>query len=413
MRSPHRLAPLALLAAIGCGSNPSSSGPTADAAPSADGSPMGADAAPATLDELLAALRADPEAAMQAQSEAGGWPAPVDGGYLFVSLDPALTLVAGDHDDWAGTPMTADDGFSWIVLDVAAGNRYKLTDTSTFAADPWSRAYQYDEFGRMSMVPGDGAHLERYFNVTDGTVGPRTVRVWLPAEPPTHVLYTHDGQNLFDPGAPFGGWKLDQTAPDAMMIVGIDNTAARMDDYTHVTDDIGGGPIGGDGAAYAAFVNGTVRALIADKYGEPDKVGTMGSSLGGLIALYIADQYPDEYDFAASLSGTVGWGSIGAGVHNQTIIERYAAAGHRGAAIYIDSGGNSTACADSDNDGIEDDDATASDNYCENRQLEATLRDAGYVQDTDMWHWWEPDAQHNEAAWAARVFRPLGLFADL
>ena len=138
----------------------------------------------------------------------------------------------------------------------------------------------------------------------------------------------------------------------------------------------------------------------------------MGSSLGGLISLHIADRYPGSYMFAASLSGTVGWGSIGAAVHNETIIERYASHGHQTTALYVDSGGNGN-CLDSDQDGIEDDDPNATDNYCENAQLEATLEAVGYIPETDLWHWHEPGAPHNEEAWAARVWRPLQLFAAL
>jgi predicted alpha/beta superfamily hydrolase len=135
----------------------------------------------------------------------------------------------------------------------------------------------------------------------------------------------------------------------------------------------------------------------------------MGSSLGGLVSLYFAHAYPDDYDFAASLSGTVGWGSIG--MHNPTIIELMAADGHGPVPLYVDSGGGGT-CEDADGDGIEDDAADGADNYCENIQLRDSLVDAGYQYEVDLWHWWEPDAEHNEMAWAARVFRPLQIFAD-
>jgi len=195
-------------------------------------------------------------------------------------------------------------------------------------------------------------------------------------------------------------------------VVGIDNTPARMAEYTHVTDDLGSGPIGGDGDGYADFVHGYVRTLIRDAYGEPPKVGVMGSSLGGLISFHIADRYPGDYDFAASLSGTMGWGSIGAGQMQPTIIERYAAAGQRSTALYLDSGGSGT-CYDSDQDGIEDDDPSASDNYCENKQLESVLLAAGYTVGVDLWHWHELGALHNEAAWAARIWRPLDHFSGL
>jgi predicted alpha/beta superfamily hydrolase len=309
--------------------------------------------------------------------------------------------------------MSVEDDFAWIVLDVAPGNRYKFTDGGdSWVADPWSRAYAWDDAGQMSMTPPTGAHLERYFSVGDAQMQERTVRVYLPESSATHVLYVHDGQNLFDPGAFFGGWHLNESAPDGLMLVGIDNTGARMDEYTQVPDHLGNGTVGGLGDAYADFVQDTVRPLIDAHYGEPVKVGTMGSSLGGLISLYIALRYPGEYDFAASLSGTVGWGSIGS-PPSPTIIDEYLAAGHGTTALYIDSGGGGDDCVDSDGDGTEDDDPSASDNYCENRQLQAALESLGYEYDVDLWHWWEPGAPHNEAAWAARVFRPIQDFMGL
>jgi hypothetical protein len=298
---------------------------------------------------------------------------------------------------------------------VAAGDHYKFTDGATFAADAWSRSYEYDANGEMSLVAPTVAHLDRYFAVGDVNMQPRTVRVWHPEGAVARVLYVHDGQNLFDPAAAYGGWTLQDSVPAATLLVGIDNTPARMDEYTHVTDQLDGQLVGGLGDQYADFVQGTVRPLVALHYGEPLRVGVMGSSLGGLISFHIALRFPGEYDFAASLSGSMGWGSIGltGGAENETMIERYAAAGHGTTALYLDSGGNATACVDSDGDGTEDDDPTATDNYCENRQLEQTLYGAGYVANTDVWHWWQPNATHDEAAWAARVFRPMQLFAGL
>ena len=35
----------------------------------------------------------------------------------------------------------------------------------------------------------------------------------------THALYAHDGQNLFDPGAFFGGWQLEKTLPPKMLLI--------------------------------------------------------------------------------------------------------------------------------------------------------------------------------------------------
>ncbi|MBL4637263.1 MAG: hypothetical protein JKY56_25635 [Kofleriaceae bacterium] len=421
MFPPRRALAASLLLAgglfAGCGSN-SSAGPdsgteTADGGAAVDAF-AGPDAMPAVaaLDTLLEDLREDRDAALLAQSRAQGWPAPVEDGYLFVSAG-SESLLAGDHDNWQGVAMNSEDDFHWLVVAVDAGNRYKFTDGgSSWVADPWSRSYQWDNEGEMSMVTPSNSHLERHFQVGDANISDRRLRLWIPEAAATHVLYTHDGQNLFNPSAFFGGWKLDASAPAALMIVGIDNSAARMSEYTHTLDDIGGGSTGGTGDDYAAYVQMTVRALVEQHYGEPATVGTMGSSLGGLISLHIADRYPGQYAFAASLSGTLGWGSIG-GSGSDTMIARYLSAGHRSTAIYIDSGGNGGSCADSDGDGTNDDDNSSFDNYCETRQMESTLVGLGYTYDTDLWHWWETDAPHNEAAWSVRVFRPMQNFMSL
>ena len=321
--------------------------------------------------------------------------------------------MAGDHDAWAGTALTPDQGFSWAVIDVDAGDRYKFTDLVDYVPDPWARAYTYDEFGEMTLVAPPTVHFDRYFKIAGASLGPRTVRILVPQGPATHVLYTHDGQNLFDPNAFFGGWKIQETVPPAMLVVGIDNTPARMDEYTHVPDFIGGGgDVGGLGDAYADFLQATVRPLVKKHYGEPPVVGTMGSSLGGLISFHIADHYPGEYAFAASLSGTMGWGSIGNGIHNETMIERYAAHGHQGTVLYLDSGGDGGACDDTDNDGVADD-IDQGDNFCENAQLRDVLLGAGYVEDTDLVYVFSPGAQHNEAEWASRVSIPMQVFSSL
>lgn len=367
-----------------------------------------------TADDLLKQLRSDLQGTLLAVSNEGGWPAEVVEGYLFVNTDPSLDHFAGDHDAWAGTPLLQDQGFSYVVLPAAKGDHYKLTNFTDWVADPWARSYTYDENGEMSLVLPSYAHIDRFFKVGDATLEPRTVRVFVPEGVATHVLYTHDGQNLFDPNAFFGGWKIQDTVPPAMMVVGIDNTPARMDEYTHVKDDIGGGSeIGGLGDAYANFLQTTVRPLVKKQYGsEPIKVGTMGSSLGGLISFHIADKLPGQFVFAASLSGTMGWGSIGAATHNETMIERYQKHGHQSTVLYLDSGGDGGACGDTDSDGIEDD-IDEGDNYCENAQMLNVLKGIGYVEGTDLAYVWSPGAQHNEAEWASRVSVPMGIFAGL
>jgi len=413
----RRLASFLLLSvlAAGCGR---SEGDPSDPTPTPTPTPgPGGDEA---IFEAMLAGETPAAEGIAAVAASDGWPIATDTDYVFVRANDGQGpySLAGDHDAWAGAPMALVNGFWWIRVEIASpvGSLYKFVDDlDVFAADPRSRRYGYDVLGEYSLVDASAAHLQRFFDVTDGMVEPRTVRVRVPAAPATHHLYVHDGQNLFDPNAINGGWKLDETLGASTLAIGIDNTSARMDEYTPVPDDIGSGAIGGDGNVYADFVHGHVRPMIELRFGAPDRVGTMGSSLGGLIAFHLVLRHPG-YDFAASLSGTMGWGSINSAVNNQTMIEAAVADGHGTTTIYLDSGGDDGAgnlCLDSDSDGVNDDTADSSDNYCENRQLADALPGVGYVFDVDLFHWHEPNAAHNEAAWAARVFRPLGIFEAL
>ncbi len=369
------------------------------------------------FNELLAGTRS-PDSVLYDVSVSDGWPIAGSQGYIFLLQDSGggPWYLAGDHNGWALDPMNKGSGYYWLVADVPdpEGSLYKFVDgRKRYSADPYARAYGYDDYGEYSLVLGGGAHIERWPWIGDGVVEARTLRVWVPPEPMTHQVYVHDGQNLFDPDAIWGGWRLQESLGPSTMAIGLDNSEAyRIDDYTHVTDFIYGDWYGGGGDDYADYVEQTVRPLIEGRYGAAPVVGVMGSSLGGLISLHQALRYPDAYDFVASMSGTVGWGSIGA--TNETIIERSADAGHGSAVIYLDSGGSEgEGCEDRDGDGIEDDAIGASDNYCENLQLVGTLEDAGYEWEVDLYHWWEPDADHNESEWAARVWIPLSILESL
>lgn len=403
---------------------------TAGSSTSATGEPATTDADPTTggpaeLDDealLRQAIAGEVDAAgaVRTIADRGGFPVETaTGSFLFACLcGQGAWALAGDHNGWAPAPMQQAGPLWWIEADVPApdGSLYKFHEPgqALWIADPHGRRYGFDDFGRYSLVRASAAHLERWYAIDGADLGlaPRDLQVYVPAGGAfSHALYVHDGQNLFDPDAFWGGWRLQETVPPDLLIVGIDNVPVdRMSDYTHVPDDIGGGrPVGGEGEAYAELVDAVIRPRMEAAYGPAAVVGTMGSSLGGLISLVIADLYPARYDMAISLSGTLGWGSIG--LDNETMLERYAAAGKREFSIYLDSGGGG-ACADLDMDGV-DDDTDASDNYCENLQMSGILQQLGYTPDVDLFYVHDPDALHNEAAWAARVDVPLALFADL
>jgi len=366
---------------------------------------------PIKLSVLLDRLRTDASATLREVSVTNGWPVETDQGYIVVDQSPSLGYVTGDFDSFTGTPMTADSGFAYAIINFSPGDVYRFTDLTNFESDPWSRAYGYDALEEYSLFKPSTAHLERLWVFDDPPFLDRKLHIWVPGEEVTHLLYLQDGQNLFDPNAVYGGWNLQSVAPAGMMLVGIESSTDRISEYTHVQDDIGGGLTGGDASLYTEYIRSVIRPIITYTYGEPLKIGLLGSSLGGLASLYIANQYPTEFDFVGSMSGVVGWGSIGAGIYNQTIIQLIASGVKKELVIYLDSGGSGT-CIDSDLDGTNDD-GSGTDNMCENIQLRDALLNLGYQANIDLFYWWEPDALHNESAWSARAWRPLNIFSTL
>jgi len=338
--------------------------------------------------------------------------------------DADALAVAGDFNDWDPTldPLTSPlPGFAYAIveLDAPATGLYKLVDPGqTFRADPLARRHGWDEFGEYSQIdaiPGR-AHHERWpgFAEAAGDLAARELVVWLPpealdarADAPLPVLYMHDGQNLFSPDALFGGWQVSATLDEAiaaktlrpLVVVGIANAgAARIDEYTHVEDMIDGMLVGGRADAYADFLVDGVVPFIEARYPvatTADQKAVMGSSLGGLVSLYIGQRHREHFDHAASMSGTVAWGTLG--LQNPTIGERYADAPPLDLRVYLDSGGDpGPGCP-----------AGGSDNYCANLDFADTLRDLGWVDEHDLFYRWDPGAPHNELAWAARLLPAL------
>ncbi|PRQ08516.1 alpha/beta hydrolase [Enhygromyxa salina] len=330
--------------------------------------------------------------------------------------------VTGDFAEWQvdlHPLIEAAPGFYYAMIELPAAptGLYKFVhDQTDYFADPLARRFGWDQIGEYSQIDAISgrSHHERWpdFDEAIGALEPRDLTVWIPADgfdaPALPVLYMHDGQNLFAPDALFGGWQvsatLDQAVNDGQLapviVVGVDNTAARFDEYTQVTDVIDGMTFGGRADEYADFLVDGVVPFMAERYPvtkDPASVGVMGSSLGGLVSLYIGLRHPDVFGQVGSMSGTISWGTIGADPPNPTIISEYSNAAPVGARIYLDSGGSEGAGCPGD----------GSDNYCGTVELADTLRGLGWVDEQDLFYRWDPGAPHNEVAWANRLLPAL------
>ncbi len=133
------------------------------------------------------------------------------------------------------------------------------------------------------------------------------------------VLYLHDGQNVFDRATAFLGqeWQADETAEsliragqiEPLIMVGIYNAGAhRIDEYTPTRGGSRQG--GGKALQYAAMIIDELKPFIDDRYRTldgPEFTGMGGSSLGGLVTLYIGLRHPEIFGKLAALSPSVWW----------------------------------------------------------------------------------------------------------
>lgn len=180
----------------------------------------------------------------------------------------------------------------------------------------------------VHALPG---RLERMPAMTSAHVAARDVIVWLPDDYDTGrhryaVLYMHDARNLFEPATAMGGetWGVAEALTRMRaagrvrrtIVVGIDNTGARSREYMprkvfdalpaadreRLAASMGGAPVSD---AYLKFIVGELKPLIDGKYrtdANRDATFVMGSSMGGLISLYAATEYPAVFGGAGCLS---------------------------------------------------------------------------------------------------------------
>ncbi len=126
------------------------------------------------------------------------------------------------------------------------------------------------------------------------------------------VIYMHDGQNLFDQATSFSGeWSIDETIDQAVgdcwsdvIVVGIDNGGEyRIDELSPwINTEYNEG---GEGEAYAQFMVENLKPLIDSAFRtieDREHTVVMGSSLGGLISMYIWANYNDVFARAAIFS---------------------------------------------------------------------------------------------------------------
>jgi enterochelin esterase-like enzyme len=168
---------------------------------------------------------------------------------------------------------------------------------------------------------------------------------------------------------------------EPLIIVGIYNAGRqRLGEYTPTRAPKLGG---GRADRYAKFLLEEVRPFVSREYRTlpgAENTGIGGSSLGGLVSLYLGLRQPDIFGKIAALSPSVWW--------NERVILRFAA----GAAvkplprIWLDIGTREGPRIVDDVERFRD-----------------VLIGEGWQLDTNLHYERVEGAEHNEAAWAQRV----------
>jgi len=206
------------------------------------------------------------------------------------------------------------------------------------------------------------------------------------------VLYLHDGQNLFDGTTSFipgMDWHVGETADrvistgavEPLIIVGIYNLGEhRIHEYTPTRAPRLGG---GRADRYAKFLLEELKPFVEEHYRTlvgPQRTGLGGSSLGGLVSLYLGLKLPYVFGKLAALSPSVWW--------NQRVLHRFAAAAevHPRPRIWLDIGTREGPRIVPD---VE--------------QFRDVLLQKGWQLGKDLHYEQVEGAEHNEAAWSQRV----------
>jgi predicted alpha/beta superfamily hydrolase len=233
----------------------------------------------------------------------------------------------------------------------------------------------------------------------------RYLRVWLPPgyDLPENsaqrypVFYLNDGQNLFDAETSFTKveWQVDETADRLIrtgvipptIFVGIDNAGVeRLKEYLPYRS-LNPVILRPQGAKYASFLTREIMPFISQHYRTakgPENTSLAGSSLGGLIALYVAMTTPGVF-------GSILIESPSLWVANRQILREAREPRLWPHKIFLAIGTREVGRDEKDRQAVEN-----------VRELERILRRSG-LDDRRLRVEIAEGGTHSEAAWAARL----------
>lgn len=356
----------------------------------------------------------------------GAYPGPADVTFVYYNTDPETTIALSGNllgqpiplKRWKNGPIwalalrcQAPESLEYRFVVLQNGQEVLRT------ADPLQALIRYEaapsSLIRRPGTPAPAVHRILRLASTNpyAKIAARDVLIALPPgyfqNPETRypVLYMHDGQQILDsPKAAYGGWKMDSIVAEMSargeirppIVVGVYNSSKRSDELmgwsaAHRQDRAAQGALPADventAKAYDHFLVNEIKPLVDRLFRTlPDRGNTAigGSSSGAMEALYQIFIHPDVFSGAAALSG---------GEEYYRDLMRDYFPGRTDLKIYMDCG----------DQGLDARLLTAT------LEMDAFLRQKGYVQGSGYDYWTVVAGEHNEANWASRVPRFLKL----
>ncbi len=222
----------------------------------------------------------------------------------------------------------------------------------------------------------------------------RTIELlaWLPEGPVpaggSTIVYMHDGQNLFDEETSYSSeMKVDETLTamgSTAVVVGIPNAGDRRHvEYCPWPNPYERRVLGGEYAKWLVDVGKPFCEETLPIAHARDRTCVMGSSLGGVISLYLFLEYPDQFGRVGAMS-TAAWWTPDIWGYLETVETRPGR-------VYIDTG-----LAEMPEDPV------MSEAYVDAfHRLRSWFEAAGYGD--DLLAVLEEGAIHEESAWAGRL----------
>jgi predicted alpha/beta superfamily hydrolase len=213
------------------------------------------------------------------------------------------------------------------------------------------------------------------------------------------VFYLNDGQNLFDGATSFirgQEWRVDETAQflinarriEPLIIVGIYHTGDdRINEFGPVADK--NLKIGGKADLYGRMLVEELKPFIDHTYRTRNgsrHTGLGGSSMGGIVSLYLGLKYPNVFGRVAVISPSVWFADKQIVRYVDTLPKK------SDVRIWLDMGTKEGRNPEEAARGVDD-----------ARLLRDTLLRKGWKVGRDFKYVEAENAEHNERAWAARV----------